>query len=56
MGSDRQEMQREMLEKAEDMPGVAEAIEVYEAANGPLQAAFSVEPRVRYATGGNPKG
>jgi hypothetical protein len=50
---ERQEEQRELVERAEEVGGVATAIEVFEAAQGRLPQVVVQTTAFRYATGAN---
>lgn len=51
--SKNQEKQRELVEQAKALPGVAEAIAVYGALQPYAPILVPADPKVTYATGGN---
>lgn len=51
--SERQRIQRELVEEGEKLPGVATALEVYKALNPFTQVVTYPTVQVRYATGAN---
>ncbi len=52
--TDRQSVQRELVERGRKIPGVAEAVEVYGRVQRHVGVAIGqASPKIRHATGGN---